>query len=42
MTRDETAWTWWTLPPAVAGCPAQKYQSPAGLFVSALDQPEHA
>jgi hypothetical protein len=20
MARDETAWTWWTLPPAIAGC----------------------
>jgi len=25
VTRDETAWTWWTLPPAIAGCLAQKY-----------------
>ena len=24
--RDETAWTWWTLPPAVAGCFAQRYR----------------
>jgi hypothetical protein len=22
--RDETAWTWWTLPPAIAGCPARR------------------
>src|SRR5512142_2285719 len=25
VTRDETAWTWWTLPPAIAGCLAQRY-----------------
>jgi hypothetical protein len=24
-TRDETAWTWWTLPPATAGRLAQRY-----------------
>jgi hypothetical protein len=26
VTRDETAWTWWTPPPAIAGCLAQKYR----------------
>ena len=25
VTRDETAWTWWTLPPAIAGCLAQRW-----------------
>ncbi len=25
VTRDKTAWTWWTLPPAIAGCPARRY-----------------
>ena len=25
MTRDETAWTWWTLPPAISGCLARRY-----------------
>jgi hypothetical protein len=25
VTRDETAWTWWTLPPVIAGCFAQRY-----------------
>ena len=25
VARDRTAWTWWTLPPAVAGCFAQRY-----------------
>jgi hypothetical protein len=25
MARDETAWTWWTLPPATAGRLAQRY-----------------
>ena len=20
VARDETAWTWWTLPPAISGC----------------------
>src|SRR5436190_9092509 len=24
-TRDETAWTWWTPPPATAGCRAQRW-----------------
>ena len=24
VTRDETAWTWWTLPPAIAGRLAQR------------------
>ena len=26
MTRDETTWTWWTLPPAISGCFAQGYR----------------
>ena len=26
VTRDETAWTWWTLLPAIAGCSAQRYR----------------
>ena len=26
MARDETAWTWWTLPPAIAGRLAQRYR----------------
>jgi hypothetical protein len=26
VARDETAWTWWTLPPAIAGCLAQRYR----------------
>ena len=25
MTRDETAWTWWTFPAAIAGCFARRY-----------------
>jgi len=25
VARDETAWTWWTLLPAISGCLAQKY-----------------
>jgi hypothetical protein len=25
VIRDETAWTWWTLPPAISGCLAQRY-----------------
>ena len=37
VTRDETAWTRWTLLPAVAGRPAQRSQAPAGLFLSELD-----
>ena len=35
--RDETAWTWWTLPPATSGRLARRYQGPTGLFLSALD-----
>jgi hypothetical protein len=27
VTRDETAWMWWTLPPATSGCLAQRYVS---------------
>ena len=30
VTRDETAWTWWTFPPAVAGRLAQRYTSASG------------
>jgi hypothetical protein len=26
VTRDETAWTWWTLPPAISGCLARRYR----------------
>jgi len=26
VTRDETAWTWWTLPSAIAGCLARTYR----------------
>jgi hypothetical protein len=26
VARDETAWTWWTLSPAIAGCWAQRYR----------------
>src|SRR5256885_16726239 len=29
--RDKTAWTWWTLPPAIAGCLAQKYRRRSGV-----------
>ena len=25
MTRDETTWTWWTLPPPISGCLARRY-----------------
>jgi hypothetical protein len=39
MARDETAWTWWTLPPAIAGRVAQKYRQRTGV---ALAQLEHA
>jgi hypothetical protein len=31
VTRDETAWTWWTLPPATAGRLAQKYRRCTGV-----------
>jgi hypothetical protein len=27
VLRDETAWTWWTLPPAISGCLAQRYRT---------------
>ncbi len=34
MVRNETAWTWWTLPPAISGCFAQKYRGlPLGLVL---------
>jgi hypothetical protein len=26
MVRDETAWTWWTFPPAISGRLAQRYR----------------
>ena len=26
VTRDETAWTWWTLPLGISGCLAQRYR----------------
>ena len=26
VTRDKTAWTWWTLPPAISGRLAQRYR----------------
>ena len=43
MARDETAWTWWTLPPAIAGCLAQRYRKciPVSSH-SVLDYPERA
>ena len=25
MTRDETTWAWWTLPPPISGCLARRY-----------------
>jgi len=31
VTWDETAWTWWTLPSAIAGCLAQKYRRRSGV-----------
>jgi hypothetical protein len=38
VTRDETAWTWWTLPPAISGCRAQRYRTCIpGLFPFVLD-----
>jgi hypothetical protein len=40
VTRDETAWTWWTLPPVTAGCFAQRYHRRSSVFLSALYQPE--
>jgi hypothetical protein len=26
VARNETAWTWWTLPPAISGCLARRYR----------------
>jgi hypothetical protein len=40
MTRDETTWTWWTLPPPISGCLARPQVHP-GLFLSMLNEPEH-
>jgi hypothetical protein len=35
VARDETAWTWWTLPAAIAGCMAQRYHvTDIGPFLS--------
>ena len=31
MARNETTWTWWTLPPAISGCLAQKYRQRTGV-----------
>ena len=40
MIRGETAWTWWTLPPAIAGCLAQRSPGTTGLFSFAPRQSE--
>lgn len=43
MTRDETAWTWWTLPPAISGRLAQRYRGVAlGLvLLTGLARTQH-
>jgi hypothetical protein len=41
VIRDETTWTWWTFPPAIAGCLAQRYpQVPADHIAFVLNEPE--
>ena len=42
VARDETAWTWWTLPPAIAGCLAQKYRRRTGVRASPVRTRTHA
>ena len=34
VTRDEVAWTWWTLPPAIAGRVAQRYPKCRPIFIA--------
>jgi hypothetical protein len=43
MARDETTWAWWTVPPAISGCVAQRYRKcHPGLFPFMLDYAEYA
>jgi hypothetical protein len=42
VTRDETAWTWWTLPPAISGCLAQKYRQRTGARAGSARTRTHA
>jgi hypothetical protein len=42
VARDETAWTWWTLPPAIAGCLAQKYRRRTGVRAGPARTRTHA
>jgi hypothetical protein len=38
VTRDETAWTWWTSLPATSGCLAQKYRRRTGVRAGPLER----
>ena len=42
VARDETAWTWWTLPPAIAGCLAQKHRRRTGVRAARARTHTHA
>jgi hypothetical protein len=42
VLRDETAWTWWTLPPAISGCLAQKYRRRTGVRAGPARTHTHA
>ena len=42
VLRDETAWTWWTLPPAISGCLAQKYRRRTGVRAGLARAHTHA
>ena len=42
MTRDETAWTWWTLAPVISGRLAQKYRRRTGVRAGPARTRTHA
>jgi hypothetical protein len=42
VTRDETAWTWWTLTLAIAGRLAQKYRRHPGIRAGPARTRTHA
>ena len=38
VARNETAWTWWTLPPAISGCLARRYHRHPAVSPAALSR----